>query len=122
MGVAMPAYGPGTVFYARGGPEEDLTDEDIVKAIKEVSAQLGEKKSVCIVPPDYTRMHSMAGKITRILYEEYGDAVKDVLPALGSHVPVSISEKDEMFKGVPHDLFRVHNWRTDVESIGAVPG
>lgn len=26
-----------------------------------------------------------------------------------------------MFAGVPHDLFRVHNWRTDVETIGEVP-
>ena len=26
-----------------------------------------------------------------------------------------------MFAGVPHDLFRVHNWRTDVETLGEVP-
>ena len=25
------------------------------------------------------------------------------------------------FEGVPHDLFRVHDWRTDVETLGALP-
>jgi hypothetical protein len=33
---------------------------------------------------------------------------------------VTISEKDEMFAGVPHELFRVHNWRTDVAKVGEV--
>jgi nickel-dependent lactate racemase len=26
-----------------------------------------------------------------------------------------------MFGDVPHDLFRVHNWRTDIETVGEVP-
>ena len=26
-----------------------------------------------------------------------------------------------MFAGIPHDLFRVHNWRTDVGTVGVVP-
>jgi nickel-dependent lactate racemase len=26
-----------------------------------------------------------------------------------------------MFSGVPHDLFHIHNWRTDVETLGEVP-
>jgi nickel-dependent lactate racemase len=28
---------------------------------------------------------------------------------------------DHMYPGVPHSLFKVHNWRTDVETLGEVP-
>ena len=30
-------------------------------------------------------------------------------------------QKEKMFPGVPDELFRYHNWRTDVETIGTVP-
>ena len=30
-------------------------------------------------------------------------------------------QMDHMFPGMPHELFRVHNWRTDVETLGEVP-
>ena len=29
---------------------------------------------------------------------------------------------DEMYKGVPKSLFRVHNWRKDVVTVGTIPG
>jgi nickel-dependent lactate racemase len=32
------------------------------------------------------------------------------------------SQLDEMFKGVPKSLFRVHDWRKDVITAGVVPG
>ena len=120
--MILPDLGPGTLFYAKGGPDMDLTQEDISAAIRQVAEQLGERKKVLIVPPDYTRAHSMSGKVSKALYDHYGEAVVDILPALGSHVPVTIAEKDEMFAGIPHDLFRVHDWRTDVDTIGEVPG
>jgi len=115
-------YGPGELLFAKGGTDMDISYEEIVEAVQDVAKTLGEKKNILIVPPDFTRAHSMSGKVTKALYDHYGTAVKDILPALGSHVPVTISEKDEMFKGIPHDLFRVHDWRTDVETIGEVPG
>ena len=31
-------------------------------------------------------------------------------------------ELDIMYKGVPKDLFRVHDWRNDVVTVGTVPG
>jgi len=110
------------LFFAKGGTDMDLSPDDIKEAIAQVSAQLGERKKVLIVPPDYTRAHSMSGKVSKALYDHYGEAVTDILPALGSHVPVTIAEKDEMFAGIPHDLFRVHDWRSDVDTVGEVPG
>jgi nickel-dependent lactate racemase len=31
-------------------------------------------------------------------------------------------EISEMYKGVPKDLFRIHDWRNDVVTVGTVPG
>eukprot|EP01048_Picozoa_sp_COSAG05_P015775 COSAG05_NODE_1943_length_3799_cov_21.288649_3_plen_121_part_00 len=35
--------------------------------------------------------------------------------------PVSLPQSDKMFAGVPPELFRVHDWRNDVTTLGAVP-
>ena len=46
----------------------------------------------------------------------------DVLPALGTHTAMTSHQIAEMFAGVPESLFRVHNWRTGVTTVGEVPG
>ena len=46
----------------------------------------------------------------------------DILPALGTHVPVTREEAAAMFGDIPYERFKVHSWRTDVEKIGVVPG
>ena len=81
-------------------------------------------KKVLIIPPDFTRFHSNAGYITNVYYHaltEQGCQV-DILPALGTHVPVTEEEIDLMFGDIPYDRFIPHNWRTDVMKIGEVPG
>jgi nickel-dependent lactate racemase len=79
------------------------------------------RRKVAVVPPDFTRYHSRAGEITSLIYRHYGDAVADIMPALGTHAPVSDEQREKMFGGVPANLFRVHNWRDDVITIGEVP-
>ena len=73
------------------------------------------------VPPDFTRFNSRAGLLTCLSHEYYGDSLVDVLPALGTHFEMPAWQKEKMFPGVPDELFRYHNWRTDVETIGTVP-
>ncbi len=51
----------------------------------------------------------------------YGDRLKAVLPALGTHTAMRPDQIAHMFGDVPQDLFRVHNWRTDIETLGEVP-
>ena len=84
--------------------------------------KLGPRKKVLVVPPDFTRFHSRAGDLTTLIYNYYKERLKDILPALGTHAPMTDHELDEMFKGVPKDLFRIHDWRKDVVTIGTVPG
>jgi nickel-dependent lactate racemase len=80
-------------------------------------------KKVLILPPDFTRMYSGAGKITAIYYELLKDTCQvDIMPALGTHVPMTQEEWVAFFgEGVPFDRMIVHNWRNDVVKLGEVP-
>jgi nickel-dependent lactate racemase len=110
------------LYYKKGSETTELSDEDIKKGLHEALEKLGIRNKVLIVPPDYTRYHSKAGSITTQAYEYYKDAVKDILPALGTHFPMNPKEISHMFAGVPSDLFREHDWRNDVVTAGNVPG
>lgn len=110
------------LLYQRGSETDILTTEDLGKGIQTALAKLGKKKNVLVIPPDFTRMHSKAGEITSFIYEYYGEKLKDVLPALGTHVMMTDEQIKSMFKGVPKDLFREHNWRKDVTTVGRIPG
>ena len=52
----------------------------------EASAAVAERGAAPVRAQDFTRAHSQAGIVTKLVYEYYGDRVKDILPALGSHV------------------------------------
>jgi nickel-dependent lactate racemase len=93
------------------------------QSISEYGLSIGNIKKVLLIPPDFTRMHSGAGIITAIYYEILKDSCHvDILPALGTHEPMSAAEIDEFFGGaIPHEAFLVHNWRNDVVRIGQVP-
>lgn len=110
------------LYYKKGSETTVMSDEDIRKGLHEALEKLGKRNKVMIVPPDYTRYHSKAGTITSQVYEYYKDAVKDILPALGTHFPMNSGEISHMFDGVPSDLFREHDWRNDVVTTGEVPG
>jgi nickel-dependent lactate racemase len=84
-------------------------------------AKLGPRNKVLAVPPDQTREHSRSGELTRYAWKHYGDRLQAVLPALGTHTAMRPDQIAHMFGEVPQNLFRVHNWRTDVETLGEVP-
>ena len=99
-----------------------LSQEEIRQALL-ASLEGRNLQHVLIIPPDFTRFHSNAGLITNIYYHalvEQGCQV-DILPALGTHVPVTEAEAATMFGDIPFDKFIPHNWRTDVVKIGEVP-
>lgn len=59
--------------------------------------------------------------LTQLAYRHYGEAVTDVMPALGCHEPLTEEERETMFEIVPAELFRVHDWRNDVVTVGSPP-
>ena len=110
-----------SLYCATGSVEADLSPPQLRELLIESLARLGERKSVLAVPPDQSRIHSRAGDLTRYAWEFYGDRLRAVLPALGTHAPMKPEQIARMFGAMPQELFRVHNWRTDVETLGEVP-
>ncbi|NCB02159.1 MAG: DUF2088 domain-containing protein [Spirochaetia bacterium] len=82
---------------------------------------LGNRERVLLIPPDITRLHGLGGMLAVWAVEYYGDKVKAILPALGTHVPMTTEEIDVMYPGVDHSLFVHHDWRNDVITLGTVP-
>ena len=109
------------LYYSKGNKNERITHEDLRNGLAEAFGKLGKRNRVLVLPPDYTRFHSFAGKLTEIAWEYYGKKLTDVLPALGTHVAMTQLQIEKMFGNTPLDLFRVHNWRSDVVTLGEVP-
>ena len=110
-----------TTYYANGSPTTVLTDDDLRAAITEVYKRLGQKQRVLVVPPDFTRFNSRAGILTQYTYQHYREALFDVLTALGTHVPMPDWQIEKMYTGVPRALFRDHDWRNEVLTVGTLP-
>lgn len=110
------------MYFERGSENDILTDIDLQEGINIALQKLGQRDNVLIIPPDFTRYHSRAGDLTTYTYEHYKDKIKDILPALGTHVAMTDEEIETMFPNVPSGLFRVHDWRNDVVTVGKIPG
>ncbi|MFP6588534.1 MAG: lactate racemase domain-containing protein [Pirellulaceae bacterium] len=110
-----------TLFHGEGSAETSISTEEMRTALYQVFQTLGARNKVIAIPPDFTRFHSRAGALTSMTYEYYQDKLVDIMPALGTHVPMPAWQFDKMFVGVPHELFREHRWRDDVLTIGQVP-
>ncbi len=110
------------LLYSRGSEKDILEPTDLKKGLFEALEKLGPKKRVLALPPDFTRFHSRAGELTRYAWEFYGGKLTDILPAIGTHFPMTSPEITEMFGEIPQSLFREHNWRSDLVKLGEVPG
>jgi nickel-dependent lactate racemase len=110
------------IYYQSGSENTVISPEQLKSGLYSAFKKLGPRKNVLVVPPDCTRFHSRAGDITNLIYHYYKDALKDILPALGTHAPMTGKDLSLMFRDVPKELFRVHDWRNDVVTAGVVPG
>ena len=110
-----------SLYCARGSVDADFSPQELKSLLVESLAMLGERHRVLAVPPDQSRELSRAGELTRYAWEHYGDRLKAILPAIGTHTPMRPDQIAHMFGAVPQELFRVHSWRNDVETLGEVP-
>jgi nickel-dependent lactate racemase len=110
-----------SLYWSEGGPDAELSAESLRASLHQALARLGDRHKVLAVPPDATRFHSRAGELTQYAYQYYGDRLGCVLPALGTHTAMPPATLTRMFGDVPHSLFAVHNWRTDVVTLGELP-
>ena len=109
------------IYFEKGGKDVRLSQNELKAGLFAALDRMGERKKVLALPPDITRYHSGAGALTEYAWEYYGPGLTDVLPALGTHAPMSDEEIQRMFGPVPRSLFRVHDWRNDVLTLGEVP-
>jgi nickel-dependent lactate racemase len=110
-----------SLYCAIGSPETDLSPITLEGLLTETLTKLGPRKRVLAVPPDQTRAHSRAGELTRYAWGFYKDKLKAVLPALGTHAAMNQKQIEHMYGDMPLELFRIHNWRTDIDTLGEVP-
>lgn len=104
---------------------EDITEQQIKESLYSwLRSYPVPLRKVLLLPPDYTRAHSLAGLITRLIYTFLTPTCQvDIMPALGTHEPMSTDQKRKMFgPEIPLDCFHVHDWRNDIVKIGQIPG
>lgn len=110
------------MYYETGSVHHDLSGQDLKEGLYEALARIGRRNKVLAIPPDYTRLPSRAGELTRFAWQYFGDRLTDILPALGTHTPMTDPQISHMFGETPRSLFRDHDWRNDVVTLGYVPG
>lgn len=109
------------MLFSKGSHTTSLSQTDIKNGLYEALDKLGTKKRVLALPPDITRIHSQSGFLTELLWEYYRNTLTDILPAIGTHNPMTEDELNMMFGKVPKSLFRVHDWRNGFVTLGEVP-
>ncbi len=109
------------IYYQRGSPTDSISDSELRDGLFQALGALGQRRRVLALPPDFTRFHSRAGRITELAWGFFGSALTDILPATGTHFEVSDGEKGEMFGRTPRGLFRVHRWKEGLETLGRIP-
>ena len=78
-------------------------------------------KRILLLPPDHTRLYSLAGPISAWLYPRLiaaGIAVV-VMPTLGTHAPMTREQCRLMFgDAIPFETILPHRWREDLVTLG----
>ena len=109
------------MFIGVGSENSQLSPQAHRELLYDALDSFKDRKNVLAIPPDFTRFHSAAGQLTEIAYDYLGSRLTRVLPATGTHAPMSDQEVATMYAGVPRTLFQHHTWRSDLAILGAVP-
>jgi len=118
---------PARPLLSTGGPTTSVSAEElrghVARAVEnELSAS--RPRRALIVPPDCSRRRSRAGEIAALLYRCLTASRCDthVLPALGTHHPMTEREVSHLFGGhVPAARVLAYDWREDAVHLGEIP-
>lgn len=109
------------LYFSKGSENSYINKSELKEYLFSTLDKIGSRKKVLVIPPDFTRFHSQAGIITELIWEYFGKSLTDILPALGTHYPMTSQEIKKMYGKTPEDLFRVHDWRSGLVTLGEVP-
>jgi nickel-dependent lactate racemase len=110
-----------SLFYAVASETDGLSDQVLKAGLFRALDAVGPRRNVLVIPPDFTRRHSRAGQLTTLAWEYFGDRLRAVLPALGTHRPMAALELQSMFGDIPRGRFALHDWRKELATLGEVP-
>jgi len=113
-----------TTILSEGGLKDKIESADLEKMMRAVAGAIpsGARK-ILLIPPDFSRFHSGAGEISSILYRLLSGSLEvDLLPALGTHRPMTTAEMERMFPGIPPNRIHIHDWRNGICALGEIPG
>jgi nickel-dependent lactate racemase len=98
---------------------ESLMRQTVAEAKRRICAR---PKRVLLLPPDITRMHSGAGRLTEVLFHVLADEAEvHVIPTLGQHRPHGNEENRRMFGSIPANRIHIHDWKAGCVHVGDVP-
>ena len=101
---------------------EQQIDEAVDRLLAEARLRINrDLRRVLLLPPDLTRAHSGAGRITELLYNKLPDAHVEVIPTLGQHLPHTEAENQWMFGSIPEKRIFAHDWRAGCTRVGVIP-
>jgi len=109
-------------FSKEGFLNQETLNELTLTAAEETMNRICRKPSrVLLLPPDITRAHCGAGRITELLYNffsKYADV--HVMPTLGQHLPHTPEQNRWMFGKIPEEKIHKHDWIRDSMKLGEV--
>jgi carbohydrate kinase (thermoresistant glucokinase family) len=122
--LTLPSGTSTAPLRSEGDELREISVEELRRLVGEIVATgLFTASRVLLVPPDLTRVHSRAGVITGLLYEQLEAAGLEVavLPALGTHGALTAEQAELLFdKRVPFDRVFTHRWRDGVTRLGEI--
>ena len=113
------------MMISHGGEQVSISVDELRELVYRFLDEAGELGKVLVLPPDHTRLNSMAGPITELVYEKLSAAgvQVDILPTLGTHNPMTDAQLRMMFGDrIPLSVFKVHDWRNGITRRGEIPG
>jgi nickel-dependent lactate racemase len=109
--------------FRMGGLDESLDGHAVASALERIAEQIRNSgaRSVLLIPPDITRLDSMAGDLAAGLYQRLGrmNVRTRLMPALGTHRPMTAEQNRRMFGAqvLPEHIL-AHRWREDLVELG----
>lgn len=98
---------------------EELMQRTVEEAQKRICRN---PRRVLLLPPDITRAHSGAGRLTEIIYHLLADSAEvHVIPTLGQHVVHMPRQNRFMFGSIPEERIHAHDWRNGCMKLGEIP-
>ena len=95
-----------SLFLELGSATHELSLAELAEGLHRALDVLGKRSRVLAVPPDFTRYYSRAGELTAAAYQYYGEELRAVLPAVGTHAPVSPEQREKIREWIKASIDR----------------